>query len=1105
MKKLTTITLLLMLSIVVFSQNNWVKINSTKSLNPEIQVLETSENGIVIKLSLNAYALEEVETPNGTEIIVHSPECPNSYLKGAPNLPFITSAINIPDQGGIDCQIISSDFILLEDIDIAPSKGSISRDTDPSSVAYEYGRAYQINEFLPFELSNMSEPYILRDLRGSNLTIYPFAYNAISNNLRIYTEIVVKIKFTNTTSINELLSVKENRIDEFENIYNDLFINYKQSSKYTPIEEGMPGNILIICADEYEDAMESYITWKHEKGIQTELVLMSVVGSSATNVKTYIQNYYDSNDLAYVLLVGDVDDVPTMTVGGNDSDNGYVYLAGSDGYADALIGRFSANSVADVETQVERTISYEKELSTSNTWLENAFGSASNEGEGIGHDGGESDETHISNVGTDLEAWGYNVTEINQDGGSSAQISTLINNGIGITNYIGHGDVTLWGNTGFSNTEVNALTNNKKLPFIFSVACINGDFNGNTCFAEAWLRATNGGDPTGAVAFLGSTINQDWAEPMTGQDEMVDILVESYASNIKRTFGGISMNGIFLMIEEGGQGQKNADTWTCFGDASLMVRTATPEDMTISHLSTLSVGQTDFTVNCDIDNALISLTKLVGDETIIIGTGFASGGSAIVTIDAFDSPGNMKVTVTAYNKVTYQEDVMVIVPDGPYVVATGYTINDAAANNNSAADFNETIMINQTLKNVGVADATSVDAILSTTNSNITVTQDAASFGDIAIDASITVNDAFTIEIADGIADQETAMMDLVITDGDANEWESSYPITINAPNMNLAFVAIDDSETGNNNGSINSGETLLIVISVLNDGHAGSIAGNVAITTTSLYATINTNSVDIDAQDINSPIEIEFELTIDESVPTGELLCFDFALTTGLYSADLNLCLPAGLQLEDWESNSFISYDWENDPSKPWTIVTDEVYEGTYSSKSGALTSSGGSSTLIINIDVLSSDNVEFYKKVSSEPESWGTMYDYLEFSIDGSSKGKWCGDVAWSAPSYPVTSGTHELKWAYHKDDYITNGSDCAWVDNIILPPHQSTATMINNSIEVNENSVDVYPNPASNFVNLNINLVNEARATIKVMNINGQIVYEFSNEFKDKTQSL
>ena len=64
------------------------------------------------------------------------------------------------------------------------------------------------------------------------------------------------------------------------------------------------------------------------------------------------------------------------------------------------------------------------------------------------------------------------------------------------------------------------------LPFILSVACNNGTFTNGTCFGEAWLRATNGGQPTGAIATYMSYISQSWDPPMCGQDEVVDLLVQ---------------------------------------------------------------------------------------------------------------------------------------------------------------------------------------------------------------------------------------------------------------------------------------------------------------------------------------------------------------------------------------------------------------------------------------------------------------------------------------------------------------------------------------------------------------------------------------------------
>ena len=56
---------------------------------------------------------------------------------------------------------------------------------------------------------------------------------------------------------------------------------------------------------------------------------------------------------------------------------------------------------------------------------------------------------------------------------------------------------------------------------------------------------------------------------MEGQDAINDILSEAYVNNIKRTFGGITMNGCMEMNDAYGlAGVEMTDTWTIFGDPS---------------------------------------------------------------------------------------------------------------------------------------------------------------------------------------------------------------------------------------------------------------------------------------------------------------------------------------------------------------------------------------------------------------------------------------------------------------------------------------------------------------------------------------------------------
>jgi MYXO-CTERM domain-containing protein len=122
--------------------------------------------------------------------------------------------------------------------------------------------------------------------------------------------------------------------------------------------------------------------------------------------------------------------------------------------------------------------------------------------------------------------------------------------------------------SGFSNADVNALTNDGKLPFIFAVACVTGAFDQGTCFGESWLRATHNGAPTGAIGAYMSSINQSWDPPMAGQDEADRLLVNEAAFS----YGALCFAGSGKMMDDyAADGVAMFDTWIVFGDPSVRV------------------------------------------------------------------------------------------------------------------------------------------------------------------------------------------------------------------------------------------------------------------------------------------------------------------------------------------------------------------------------------------------------------------------------------------------------------------------------------------------------------------------------------------------------
>ena len=668
MKKSLITLLLVMLTVVTFGQQ-WVAIKSDAPSTIQTTLVSSSESQITVNLQVPGFFTQTVTTPRGEANIISVPRTVSTANAGEPNLPMIAVPAIVGDRQHYSIRLVDAQYTDFP-MEVAPSKGDFPRTINPEDVPYTYGEAYSNDAFFPFQNVGLYDPYILRDFRGQNMVVYPFAYNPISKTLRVYYNMTVEMYSDGLSSENILdRRSTEVKLDpEIEAMYGNHFINFSEGlSKYTPVVE--TGELLIICHDAFMSAMQPFVNWKKQIGRPTTMVGTSTTGNTDTAIKAYIQSQYDGNsNLTHVLLVGDVAQIPGHNYSsgsyGGKSDNWYGQVAGNDYYNDIIIGRFSAENETHVTTQVNKVIHYERDINTNDTWLSTGTGVATVAGSG-GHFG-EDDWQHIDNIRNDLLA--YNYTEVFRDypsgGGANSNSATLtqhINNGVSIINYCNHGSETSWGVFNYSNSNVNALVNDDKLPIIWSVACLNGKYDHyQPCFAETWLRATNNsnGTPTGAIGGMFSYISQPWVPPMYGQDEMVDVLTEQHSTNIKRTLGGCSFDGNMKILDQYGQGAGQGHgtymSWILYGDPTLTLRNAVPANMNVTHDPSMSSTATSFTVNATNGNgALATLTRnneIMGSATIVNGT-------CNITFTAPSTSGIATLTVFGYNKITYIAEI----------------------------------------------------------------------------------------------------------------------------------------------------------------------------------------------------------------------------------------------------------------------------------------------------------------------------------------------------------------------------------------------------------------------------------------------------------------
>ena len=834
-----------------------------------------------LKFELEGYDLEEIE--NGLYKVNIDKGSP-ILEKGSPDLPKLNTSIIIPDDKEMSIYVSDLDYTEIFNIDIIPSKGNFSRDIDPNSVPYEFGDPYDMDSFYPNEIAQLGEPYILRGLRGQGVIVNPIQYNPITKVLRIYTSVEVVIKESKHKKIKNIKnSIRRERnvvnaSNEFQSIHDNLFINFQNDTRFEYLSD--QGNMLIICYDDFMQEMEPFVSWKNKKGIPTEIVPVSSIGSSSIQIQEYINNYYYDNGLTYLLLVGDANQIPTHVVGGSGSDPTYGFIEGDDAYSEIIVGRFSANNPAQVATQVRRTLEYEINPEYVDH-LNKALGIASTQGPGYG---GLNDDQFNELIWNDfLNDFTYDsYLGLYDSNGSVSQGIDAINEGVGIINYTGHAGPTGWGNgAALSGSDVNNLTNTNKLPFIFTVGCNPGQFNDYTeCFCESWMWATDDqGNPTGAIGHLGSTISQSWEPPMHGQWAMNAILSESYENNISRSFGGIAVNGCMHMNEaQGSSGINETTYWTLFGDPSLMIRTDIPSDLSVSHDNSIVVGQSEFVVEVPHDGSLVALS--VGDE--LKSYAYSSGGVAVLDLsDVSNTPGDVDLWITSFNSYAYESTVQVITTDSAYLVYDSYELV-SDSNFNELIEYNDEVSINLMIENVGIYNTNAVIVNVSSNDEYISMINSSSDIAYAIAGEIVTTETPVSFSVFGDVPDGHIAQFESTLSDGE-DEWYINFGIEIHAPVFEIANPIIMDE---NMDGVWDAGEIATITVDLINSGSANfNQYPGAVISTNNSYITVLSDDVSNTFYGIGANSSYEGTFMVESSQSTPLSTEVDFNISWGYSS----------------------------------------------------------------------------------------------------------------------------------------------------------------------------------------------------------------------------
>ena len=774
---------------------------------------------IEVEFSLDGYQMEEI-TQDG--LLYHKISYWNEgdYIQvGKPDLPTFTRMIAIPNQGTPTLEIVSYDEEIVSDIVIYPLQDLAIESQSPKNEFSIDEVYYRNGDIFPAEISNVGTPAVLRGIRVVSVTINPFRYDPVKQELSILKNVNVVVNTTGSGGENTLR--REMKLSRaFEPLYRSAILNYESTLSRDNVYQE-PSYLFIHPNGVNLEANLAYLTqWKHEKGFEVSTHGVNS-GTSFNVIKAYIQDAYDNweNPPEFVCLVGDTDGnyvIPTsyITYYNAGGDHPYAQLEGDDVLEDVFLGRISISSQSDLQTYIVKILNYEKEpYMTETDWYNSALLVGDPSVSGL-----STIYTNQAILETMLQyAPNISATEI-YSGSYSSLMSQNLNSGVSYFNYRGYLEMS-----GFGNSEINSLTNFKKFPFAVILTCNTGNFYSGTSQSEAFIRAGTVTNPTGAIAAIGTaTIGTH-----TNFNNCIDagIFYGIFADEIYNPGGAVNRGKLALFEHYPQNPDGNVDNFThmnsLMGDPGVELWTAIPQNMVASYENDLAVGTNNLLVTVEddfgapLENAWV--TALMGDDEIFV-TGYTNeDGEIILEIDA-QTAGSATLTVTKHNYIPHLGSFDVGEVDR-FVNVFEYTIDDdnvgdSSGNDDGIVNPGETIELSVKLKNFGSMNVDGVEAAISTEGNFITITDDIETYGSIAPGTSVFCNEDYDFSVDASTLGGTELRLDVTIEDDAGNTWNDYVFIIIEGANLDAIDYTVDDA-----NGYLDPGETAEISVTIQNNG----------------------------------------------------------------------------------------------------------------------------------------------------------------------------------------------------------------------------------------------------------------------------------------------
>ena len=879
MKKLFLIAMTMILSVSVIAQQK-IQLRSAD----KAECVKSDMRSLKASFSFSTIEAQDIQSNRGTFSCLSLPNTVIGGSEGDPQIPAVSELIAVPFGATPNIRVMSysaTDYNL-EEYGIhrlVPRQPDLRKDQRPEDVPFVYNEAaYQTRGFSSEPVVRVSVDGIMRGIQVGRMSIEPISYDPVNNKIRVFNDIEVEVSFDGADAHATEDMLVKTYSPYFISLYDQLFNGRAVRDVYEdhPDLWKSPVRMLVIADRMFEECIQDWVAWKTTKGIYVDVNYTDNIGTTASAIKSFIQNKYAQNAPTFLMIMGDKNQVPASGTGSETdcvTDLSYSSVDG-DQFVDMFHSRFPAETVAQMTAMLNKALEYEQYTMPDPSYLNNVLLIAG-EDSGWGVTVGRPTIWYATNYYYNTAHGFENVYEYSH--GTYTGCYNNLNTGVGFVNYTAHGSNTSWAGPSFTVSDVNNLTNEHKYFLAMGNCCQAADWGiSGTCFGEAMVRA----EDKGAYAYIGSCPSTYWLNdyyfgvgPTNRADGTMPTMEETGTGCYDAIWNNDAYNTVNAILYIGNLAGNAAQAlgyelhistlyyWQAYhvlGDGSIMPYRVQPTANQVSHMAILPIGMSTYEVSA-VPGSYVAISK----DGVLHGAALVDEtGTVQVPIDPITSSGDVTICVTAPNRIPYIQTVPAAALEGAYIAMDSYTPTETHVGDNTNLSI--------TFKNVGTdASVGTTNVTLTTDDPNVTLGNRTGSFGALAAEATTTVS-GFSFSINPGVADGTNVTIHYTAVNG-GDTYEGNIVVKANEAVLEYAGMTWD--------GGFTPGETLTVSAKFKNTGHWQATNAQIALNSSSEYVTVNTQPISAGTLEVGQEVTYAFSITIAANCPETAQLPIAFTM----------------------------------------------------------------------------------------------------------------------------------------------------------------------------------------------------------------------------------